>query len=88
MNEQERRRRNITVGIILALLFVGLFTITTLGLVFRFEASPPLKKIVYWTTTIIAGIIGFSLIGAALFEIIVKPLLVKIGKIRSRKLRE
>ena len=88
MNEQERRKRNIRVGMILGLLFVGLFTITTLGLVFGFEASPPVKKIVHWTTTVIAGIIGFFLIGAALVEIIVKPIFVKIEKSRARRLRE
>ncbi len=88
MNEKERRKRNIWVGIILGLLFVGLFTITTLGLVFGFEASPPVKKIVHWTTTIIAGIIGFFLIGAAFVEIIVKPILRKIEKRRARRLSE
>ena len=88
MNEQERRKRNIWVGVILGLLFVGLFTITTLGLVFGFEASPPVKKIVHWTTTIIAGIIGFFLIGAAFVEIIVKPIHRKIGKRRARRLSE
>lgn len=88
MNEKERRKRNIWVGIILGLLFVGLFTITTLGLVFGFEASPPVKKIVQWITTIIAGIIGFFLIGAALVELIIKPILVKIEKRRARRLSE
>ncbi len=88
MNEQERRKRNRKVGIILCLLFVGLFTITTLGLVFGFEASPPVKKIVQWTTTIIAGIIGCFLIGAALVEIIVKQIFVKIGERRARRLSE
>lgn len=88
MDKQELRIRNIMVGIILGLLFVGLFTITTLGLVFGFEASPPVKKIVHWTTTIIVGIIGFFLIGAALVEIIIKPILVKIEKRRARRLRE
>lgn len=88
MNEQERRKRNRKVGIILCLLFVGLFTITTLGLVLGFETSPPVKKIVRWTTTVIAGIIGFFLIGAALVEMIVKPILVKIGERRARRLSE
>ena len=88
MNEQERRKRNIRVGIILCLVFVSIFTIATLGLVFGFEASAPVKKIVYWTTTVIAGTIGIFLISAALVEIIVKPILRKIGKRISRRLSE
>ena len=76
MNDQDSRKRNRKVGIILCLLFVGLFTITTLGLVLGFEASPPVKKIVSWTTTVIAGVIGIFLIGAAIIEIIIKTGLV------------
>jgi hypothetical protein len=72
MNEQERRKRNRKVGIILCLVFVGLFIITTFGLVFGFEASPPIKKVVSVVTTAIAGVIGFFLIGAAIIEIIVQ----------------
>lgn len=91
MEKQESRRRNRKVGIILCFVFVGIFTISTIGLVLGFEASPPIKKIVYWSTTIIAGGIGVFLIGASLVEIIVKivkPVLVKIGKRIARRLRE
>ena len=72
MNDGDRRKRNLKVGIILGLLFIGLFTLTTLGFVFGFEASPPLKKIVAWVTTVIAGVVGISLIGAIVIELIVK----------------
>jgi hypothetical protein len=72
MNEQERRKRNRKVGIILCLLFIGLFSITTLALVVGFEAPPSVKKVVSVVTTVIAGIIGCCLIGAALIEVIVK----------------
>lgn len=91
MEKQESRRRNRKVGIILCLVFVGIFTISTIGLVLGFEASPRIKKIVYWSTTIIAGGIGIFLIGASLVEIIVKiakPVFVKIGKRIVRRLRE
>ena len=77
MNEQERRKRNRKVGALLGLLFVGLFSITTLALVVGFEAPPSVKKVVSVVTTVIAGIIGFCLIGAALIEVIVK--IVKSG---------
>ncbi len=91
MEKQESRRRNRKVGFILCLVFIGIFAISTIGLVLGFEASPPIKKIVYWSTTIIAGVIGFFLIGASLVEIIVKivkPLLVKIEKRIAGRLRE
>lgn len=71
MNKQERRIRNLKVGAILGFVFVAIFTITTIGFVIGFEASPPLKKIVSLTTTIIAGVIGFLLIGAAIYETVV-----------------
>ncbi|MCE2399278.1 hypothetical protein J4G08_00160 [Candidatus Poribacteria bacterium] len=83
MEEQENRKRNRKVGIILCLVFVGIFTITTLGLVLGFEASAPIKKVVYWSTTIIAGIIGGFLIGAPIVEFIIK-----IVKRRIRRVRE
>ena len=72
MNERERRKRNLIVGMILCLLFIGLFTITTLGFVLGYEASPSLKKIVAWITTAIAGAVGISLIGATLIDAIKK----------------
>ena len=37
-----------------------------------FEAPPSVKKVVSVVTTVIAGIIGCCLIGAALIEVIVK----------------
>lgn len=83
MEKQESRRRNRKVGIILCLVFVGIFTISTVGLVLGFEASPPIKRIVYWSTTIIAGGIGVFLIGAPLVTFIIK-----IVKRRIRRVRE
>lgn len=76
MNKQDSRNKNLKVGVILGLLFVGLFTVTTLGFVVGFEAPPSLKKLVSVITTIIAGVIGIFLIGAAIVEIIIKTGLV------------
>lgn len=72
MEQQKKRIQNWKLGVILALLFIGIFTITTIGFVIGFEATPPLKKIVAWTTTIIAGVIGFFLIGAAIVDVIIR----------------
>lgn len=76
MNESEKRRRNFNVAIILGAIFLGLFILTTLTFVFGLEAPPSIKKIVHWGTTIIAGVIGVLLIGAAIVEIIKKTGLV------------
>ena len=76
MNIHERRSRNLKVGLILGIVFLGLFAITTLAFVFGFEASLSVKKLVSVITTIIAGVIGIFLIGAAIIEIIIKTGLV------------
>ena len=70
MNQQKKRPSNWVIGGLLALLFVLIFTITIIGFIIGFEAKPPLKKIVAWTTTIIAGAIGFFLIGAAIVDVV------------------
>lgn len=76
MNIHERRSRNLKVGLILGIVFLGLFAITTLAFVFRFEAPLSVKKLVSVITTVIAGVIGIFLIGAAVIEIIIKTGLV------------
>ena len=70
MNQKNNRLPNWKIGLILALLFILIFTITIIGFIVGFEAAPPLKKIVAWTTTIIAGAIGFFLISAALIDVV------------------
>ncbi len=80
MNEQDIRKRNRIVLLILCLLFVGLFTLTMLGLVYGFEASPPVKKIVEIITTIVAGVIGFFLISAGIYELVTSIVRKRIRK--------
>ena len=70
MSQKKSRPPNWIIGLILALLFILIFTITIIGFIIGFEAAPPLKKIVAWTTTIIAGAIGFFLISAALIDVV------------------
>lgn len=72
MQDRNKRRSNLNIAIILGGIFLGLFVLTTLTLVFGLEAPPSIKKIVQWGTTIVAGIIGVLLIGAAIVEIIKK----------------
>ena len=70
MKQKKTRPPNWLIGLILALLFILIFAITIIGFIIGFEAAPPLKKIVSWTTTIIAGAIGFLLISAALIDVV------------------
>ena len=72
MKDQERKSRNLTIGLILGLIFIGLFTITTVGFVVGFEASISIKRLVSVITTIIAAVIGIFLIGSAIIEIVIK----------------
>ncbi len=71
MNQKKFRPPNWMIGVILALLFILIFAFTLIGFIVGFEAAPPLKKIVAWTTTIIAGAIGFFLISAAIFDVVI-----------------
>ncbi len=72
MKEQEQRSRNRKIGLILGLLFLSMFAITMLGFVLGLDAPPVIKTIVSVIATIIAGIIGISLIGAAFYEMIIQ----------------
>ena len=88
MNEQKHRKQNHKVGIILGLVFVGLFTATTLGFVFGLDAPPHIKSIVSVITTIIAGVIGLFLIGAAFYEMVVQTVIDRLEKRKSRRVPE
>lgn len=70
MKQERKRTQNWKVGAILAFLFIAMFTLATLGFTLGFEATPPLKKIVAWITTVIAGAIGIFLVGAAIIDVI------------------
>ncbi len=72
MDNRERRRGNLKIGLILGVIFLGLFAITTIGFVVGFEASPSIKRLVSVITTIIAAVVGIFLIGAAVIEIIIR----------------
>lgn len=88
MKEQENRNQNRKVGLILGLLFVGLFTITTLGFILGLDAPPVIKTIVSVIATFIVVIIGTSLIGAAFYEMVVQTIIRKIEKRRARRISE
>jgi len=88
MKEQEQRNRNRKVGLILGLLFVSMFVITMLGFVIGLDAPPVIKTIVSVIATIIAGIIGFSLIGAAFYEMVIQYIVDRFKKRGARRISE
>ena len=72
MNELAHRKRNRRLGLILVLLFVGLFAIVTMVMITGSKAPPIVEKVVQGVGTPVLGIIGLVLIVAAVIEIILR----------------
>ncbi len=72
MNAPEHRKRNRRLGIILCLLFVGLFIIATTAIITGSKAHPLVEKFLAGITTPVLGIIGLLLIIAAVVEIVLR----------------
>ena len=69
MNAPEHRKRNRRLGIILCLLFAGLFIIATTAIVTSSKMPPLVEKVVRGIGTPVLGIIGLLLVVAAVIEI-------------------
>ena len=74
MSELEHRKRNRRLGIILCLLFAGLFTIATTAILTGSKTHPLVEKVVRGIGTPVLGIIGVLLIVAAVVEIVLRIL--------------
>ena len=72
MRELEHRKRNRRLGIILCLLFTGLFTIATTAIVTGSKTPPLVEKVIKGIGTPVLGVIGVLLIGAAVVEIVLR----------------
>ena len=72
MNAPEHRKRNRRLGIILCLLFAGLFIIATTAIVTGSKAHPFIEKVLAGISTPVLGVIGLLLIIAAVVEIILR----------------
>jgi ABC-type bacteriocin/lantibiotic exporter with double-glycine peptidase domain len=72
MNAPEHRKRNRRLGIILCLLFAGLFIIATAAIVTGSKAHPLIEKVLASISTPVLGIIGLLLIIAAVVEIVLR----------------
>lgn len=71
MNVPEHRKRNRRLGIILSLLFAGLFVITTTAIVTGSKVPLFVEKFVKGIgTPVLLGVIGLLLIIAAVVEIV------------------
>ena len=72
MNAPEHRKRNRRLGIILCMLFAGLFIVATTAIVTGSKTPPLLEKVVKGIGTPVLGAIGLLLVIAAVVEIILR----------------
>lgn len=72
MNAPEHRKQNRRLGIILCLLFAGLFIIATTAIVTGSKAPPLVEKVVKGIGTPVLGVIGLLLIIAAVVEVVLR----------------
>ena len=72
MNAPEHRKRNRRLGLILCLLFAGLFAIVTAAIVTGSKAPEAVETAIGGALVPILGVIGLLLIGAAVVEIVVR----------------
>ena len=69
MKAPEHRKRNRRLGLILCLLFAGLFIIATTAIVTGSKTPPLVEKVVRGVSTPVLGIIGLLLVVAAVVEV-------------------
>ena len=72
MNELEHRKRNRRLGLILCLLFGGLFILVTAAIVTGSKAPQSVESVLSGLVVPVLGIIGLLLIVAAVIEIVVR----------------
>lgn len=72
MNAPEHRKRNRRLGLILVLLFVGLFAIVTAAMVTGSKAPESIESVIRGLVVPILGVIGLLLVIAAVVEIVLR----------------
>ena len=72
MNAPEHRKRNRRLGLILVLLFVGLFAIVTAAMVTGSKAPESIESIIRGLVVPVLGVIGLLLVIAAVVEIVLR----------------
>ena len=74
MNTLEDRKRNRRLGLVLCLLFAGLFAIVTAAIVTGSKAPESVESVISSLVVPVLGIIGVLLIIAAVVEIVIRIL--------------
>jgi amino acid transporter len=72
MSELEHSKRNRRLGLILVLLFIGLFAIVTAAIVTGSKAPQSVESVVSSLVVPVLGVIGLLLIIAAVIEIVLR----------------
>ena len=80
MNDPAHRKRNRRLGIILSLLFVGLFIIATRVMITGSKVPPTVEGAMESIKTPVLGIIGFFLVLIAVIEIVFRILRSRMRK--------
>ena len=72
MNAPEHRQRNRRLGLVLCLLFTGLFIIVTVAIVTGSKAPESVESIIKGLVVPVLGVIGLLLVIAAVVEIVLR----------------
>ena len=74
MNAPEHRERNRRLGLVLCLLFAGLFIVVTVAIVTGSKAPQSVESVIKDLVVPVLGVIGLLLIIAAVVEIVLRIL--------------
>ncbi|MCG9132535.1 hypothetical protein J5I95_12725 [Candidatus Poribacteria bacterium] len=74
MNAPEHRERNRRLGLVLCLLFTGLFIVVTVAIVTGSKAPQSVESVIKDLVVPVLGVIGLLLIIAAVVEIVLRIL--------------
>lgn len=74
MNAPEHRKRNRRLGLVLCLLFTGLFAIVTAAIVTGSKAPKSVESVISSLSIPVLGVIGCLLIIAAVVEVVLRIL--------------
>ncbi len=74
MNAPEHRERNRRLGLVLCLLFAGLFIVVTVAIVTGSKAPESVESVIKDLVVPVLGVIGLLLIIAAVVEIVLRIL--------------
>ena len=78
MNAPEHRKRNRRLGLVLCLLFTGLFIVVTVAIVTGSKAPESVENVIRGLVVPVLGVIGLLLVIAAVIEIVLRILKNKV----------